>query len=445
MKWGNVHITKKEDGENPHLYGRVDEADQDFKGTKKFTWLTNDPAHQLEIKLVELDHLIIKEKIEESDDIEKIVNNDSRVEYNAICEQAFGSLPAKSLFQFERLGYYYVDNVGVDGVLAVCNFVPNGKTKGMTKDSQKLSAAEASKGKGGDGAKNKAKQEGVGPDGKISKAALKKMQKKEAKKAAKTGGAAAAGESKKPAGGDKKDKPAPNAAAGNAPKPQGIPTMELKAGFFSGPIADLWEEILENQQWLGGAKLTQADAEASRIIKGQFPNPDLHPNLFAWCAIATKFTDIIMKGWPAGECPLPAGQEKKEEPKPAPAKKNDDDIDEDDLFGDGGDDAEPAPKLVAKPKNKKVVVAKSIILLEVKGFEADQDLDALAKKIFAIEKDGLLWKTEYKLEPVAFGVKKLVIGMTVEDEKVSVDDIIELLESWEDDVQSVDILAFNKV
>jgi hypothetical protein len=45
----------------------------------------------------------------------------------------------------------------------------------MTKDSQKISAADQSKGKGAaDGAKNKPKQEGLGPDGKISKAALKK-------------------------------------------------------------------------------------------------------------------------------------------------------------------------------------------------------------------------------------------------------------------------------
>lgn len=126
-------------------------------------------------------------------------------------------------------------------------------------------------------------------------------------------------------------------------------------------------------------------------------------------------------------------------------KKDEDEFDEDDFFGDGGDDSAPVVKLEAKPK-KKAPVAKSLVLLDVKGWDETADLDALAKKIFAIEKDGLWWKTEYKLEPVAFGIKKLVIGMTIEDEKVSVDeDIIALLESWEDDVQSVDIAVFNKV
>ena len=139
--------------------------------------------------------------------------------------------------------------------------------------------------------------------------------------------------------------------------------------------------------------------------------------------------------------PLPASAKKVEE---KPEKKGEDDIDEDDLFGEGGDDT-PAPKLVAKPA-KKAPVAKSLVLLEVKGWDETADLDGLAARILKVEKDGLLWKTEYKLEPVAFGVKKLVIGCTIEDEKVSVDeDLIGLIETWEDVVQSVDILAFNKV
>ena len=56
-----------------------------------------------------------------------------------------------------------------------------------------------------------------------------------------------------------------------------------------------------------------------------------------------------------------------------------------------------------------------------------------------------MWKTQYKKEPIAFGVNKLVIGATVEDAKVSTDDIQEKIEALEDYVQSVDIVAFNKV
>ena len=76
----------------------------------------------------------------------------------------------------------------------------------------------------------------------------------------------------------------------------------------------------------------------------------------------------------------------------------------------------------------------------------ETDLDALAAKILAVEKDGLFWKTEYKKEPVAYGIFKLIIGFVIEDDKVSVDnDIIPMLEEWEDEVQSVDIQSFNKL
>lgn len=84
-------------------------------------------------------------------------------------------------------------------------------------------------------------------------------------------------------------------------------------------------------------------------------------------------------------------------------------------------------------------------MFEVKPADSETDLDALAKRIFEIKMDGLYWKTQYKKEPVAFGIFKLLIGVTVEDEKVSVDGLQEKIEEFEDMVQSVDILAFNKI
>jgi translation elongation factor EF-1beta len=56
-----------------------------------------------------------------------------------------------------------------------------------------------------------------------------------------------------------------------------------------------------------------------------------------------------------------------------------------------------------------------------------------------------VWKTEYKKEPIAYGIFKLVIGATIEDLKVSTDEIQEKIEAFEEEVQSVDIAAFNKL
>jgi len=101
----------------------------------------------------------------------------------------------------------------------------------------------------------------------------------------------------------------------------------------------------------------------------------------------------------------------------------DDDLD---LFGDDDGDADAAKKIAeaAKEKSKKkkkVTIAQSLVMFEVKPLDSDTDLDQLAKQIFEIKMDGLYWKTQYKKEPVAFGIFKLIIGVTVEDEKVSVD------------------------
>jgi len=144
-----------------------------------------------------------------------------------------------------------------------------------------------------------------------------------------------------------------------------------------------------------------------------------------------------------------------------------------------------------KEKKKPEVIAKSLIVLDVKTWgdgneddeeeecEDDEDVEEgaepkeakptkpvkevtpeevenrkkisqkhyedLANKIMTIEKDGLFWKKEFKIEEVAFGAKKVVIGCVIEDEKISIDDIADIIQSWDDVVQSVDIAVFSKI
>lgn len=69
---------------------------------------------------------------------------------------------------------------------------------------------------------------------------------------------------------------------------------------------------------------------------------------------------------------------------------------------------------------------------------------ALEQEVRAIELDGLVWGAS-KLVPVGFGVKKLQINLVVEDEKVSVSDLQEQIEAFEDYVQSTDVAAMQKL
>ena len=120
------------------------------------------------------------------------------------------------------------------------------------------------------------------------------------------------------------------------------------------------------------------------------------------------------------------------------------------LFRSDNEEDKAAAKKVAEQakkdgkKKKKEVIAQSLVMFEVKPESDKTDLDKVAQSIFKIKMDGCYWKTQYKKEPVAFGIYKLLIGVTVEDEKVSVDGLQEKIEEMKD-VQSVDILAFNKI
>jgi len=152
-------------------------------------------------------------------------------------------------------------------------------------------------------------------------------------------------------------------------------------------------------------------------------------------------------------CVLQAGKKggKKAAPVAAAAAAAEDEFDP---FAEDADaDAAAAEAMKAKgaaakagaAKVKAPVIAKSIIVWEVKPNSDETDLDALAAKILAIEMDGLFWKTEFKKEPIAYGVSKIIIGAVVEDAKVSTDDVQDAIEAFEDDVQSIDIQSFNKL
>mmetsp|Transcript_17101 Transcript_17101/g.19458 ORF Transcript_17101/g.19458 Transcript_17101/m.19458 type:complete len:177 (+) Transcript_17101:133-663(+) len=138
----------------------------------------------------------------------------------------------------------------------------------------------------------------------------------------------------------------------------------------------------------------------------------------------------------------------------AVAAEEDDDMfdDDDDLFAD--DDGEAAAALKAKLTAeavargaKKLEKGRSMIVFEVKPYEADFDLENLALNIKKLEREGLQnWGQEHKLVPVAFGIKKLVISCIVFDMKCSQDDIIDMInEKYEDDIQSIDVQAMSKV
>lgn len=71
-------------------------------------------------------------------------------------------------------------------------------------------------------------------------------------------------------------------------------------------------------------------------------------------------------------------------------------------------------------------------------------MTALEASVRGIEKDGLVWGAS-KLATVGFGIKKLQINLVVEDEKVSLEELEEEIQGFEDYVQSTDVVAMQKL
>jgi len=143
---------------------------------------------------------------------------------------------------------------------------------------------------------------------------------------------------------------------------------------------------------------------------------------------------------------------------PAPksvSKKDDENDDDDDDFDPfASDDEDEAEKekvkqervaaYTARKAKKPALIAKSSILLDVKPWDDETDMEKLEECVRTVQADGLKWGAS-KFVPLAYGIKKLQIVCVVEDDKVGTDFLEEQITAFEDFIQSVDIAAFNKI
>ena len=150
---------------------------------------------------------------------------------------------------------------------------------------------------------------------------------------------------------------------------------------------------------------------------------------------------------------LEGGAPAKPAAKAAPAPAADDDDDDVDLFGSDEEEDDEEKKRITeerlkayneKKAKKPKVIAKTSVLFDVKPWDDETDMEAMKEACKGIEMEGLVWGAT-KLVPVGYGIQKLQIMCTVEDEKVSIEELGEKMEAFEDFVQSVDVAAMNKI
>ncbi|XP_042499074.1 elongation factor 1-delta-like [Macadamia integrifolia] len=135
----------------------------------------------------------------------------------------------------------------------------------------------------------------------------------------------------------------------------------------------------------------------------------------------------------------------------APAAEAEDDDDDDvDLFGEETEEEKKAAEeraAAVKASGKKKESGKSSVLLDIKPWDDETDMKKQEEAVRSVEMEGLHWGAS-KLVPVGYGIKKLQIMMTIVDDLVSVDTLIEenlTVEPANEHIQSCDIVAFNKI
>ncbi|KAF1364820.1 hypothetical protein EJ07DRAFT_96940 [Lizonia empirigonia] len=228
---------------------------------------------------------------------------------------------------------------------------------------------------------------------------------------------------------------------------------------FTDFVSDAGLTLLNNwvktRSYIVGYTPSQADVKVFQQIK-QIPAPEKFPYAWRWYNHLLTFEGEFetLPGDPTKEATAygPESSELTLNPAKAPEKEAEEDDDEVDLFGSDDEVDEEAERVKAerlaeynkKKAGKVKPAAKSIVTLDVKPWDDETSMDELKASVLSIEKDGLVWGAS-KLVAVGFGIKKLQINLVIEDDKVSLDELQQQIEEFEDYVQSTDVVAMQKL
>lgn len=128
MDWGNVIIKKiHKEGDVVKSIDAELHLEGDFRKTeKKVTWLA-DTADKTKVELVDFDHLITKDKLEEGDNFEDFLTPETKFKSEAYSDLNVKELKKGDVIQFERKGYYRVEKDLSEGEMVFFS-IPDGKT-----------------------------------------------------------------------------------------------------------------------------------------------------------------------------------------------------------------------------------------------------------------------------------------------------------------------------
>ena len=240
-----------------------------------------------------------------------------------------------------------------------------------------------------------------------------------------------------------------------------------------------YENTLKNNLFISGEEPSYEDAYLFKLFLDSHckPSQKEYPSIWAWYSLMILFEDEVIKEWlkkpttkneNENKNKNEAKEDNKKDNKKEHKKDNKKEHKKDNknenkkeekkkekkehkisepFICDQPDNLEERPeyKEAIKIQVNKHKDEKSNVFLEINPENQEQDLNLLAKKILKeIKRNGLKWGDKYEIKEMGFfKIKKLIMGMNVGME-TSVQDIIDQLETWEEEIQSVDFALFSQ-
>ncbi|KAI9933287.1 hypothetical protein ASPWEDRAFT_53076 [Aspergillus wentii DTO 134E9] len=131
MNWGNAIVRKIETDSSSGLVKELElelHLEGDVKKTeKKVTWLSTEGQEVVPVELVDFDYLLNKDALQEDDKLEDVLTPKTEFREDAVADANVTELKEGDIIQFERKGYYRVDQPSAPGKPAVLFNIPTGK------------------------------------------------------------------------------------------------------------------------------------------------------------------------------------------------------------------------------------------------------------------------------------------------------------------------------
>jgi elongation factor 1-beta len=210
------------------------------------------------------------------------------------------------------------------------------------------------------------------------------------------------------------------------------------------------------KSYIEGWSFSAADSEMfEKVGANGMPDATKHPHAYRWyihIAALHGIRGLSISPPVAAAASASAG---KSADAAASKKKGGDDEDDFDVFGEDEEEAEEAPKesraeMLARLKKEaeertaaKELKQRTLVAIEIKPWDVEQDLMALWKKIVeSVNQPGLKWGEQCNLADVAYGIKKIQCTFVMGVNNSS-DDVVDAILAMEDEVQSCEVTSMN--